>query len=96
MKYSILLIAVLLIASVMTFRTRNRFHARVTDCAEMMALDDAYTNASLTCGPQASEEASSSGGDFNELFYACISSELGMSSIQEYDEKFEAAMASCN
>ena len=98
MKYSVLIITMLLIASVMTFRTRSRSraHARLTDCAALDELTEQLEAADGVCYLQAQHSFSSGGFDAVRAAYAsCVASELGFASSDELTQHADEVQSSC-
>ena len=85
MKYTILLVALLFVASAFTFRLRSKAHARVT-CPALEALDQSYTDAAEVCGPEAGAYMRDNGltyAEANEYYYTCMGEKMGLEGTRE-------------
>ena len=85
MKYTILLVALLLVSSTFTFRLRSKAHARVT-CPALEALDQSYTDADEVCGPETRAYMSDNGATYaeaNVYYYTCMGEKMGLEGTRE-------------
>ena len=98
MKYTVLLVALLFLASAFTFRLRSRAHARVT-CPAMDALDAEYTTASDKCAPLTDAYIDETGANWHDAdiyYYNCIGTEMGLDGTEAaIDQAFREAHATC-
>ena len=97
MKYLVLIIAMLLIASVMTFRTRSRSraHARLTDCPAMEDLNTQIGAASDACG-HFYNLIFTEGFEAAEAKYNnCVASEVGFATYAELEQEINDVSSTC-
>ena len=98
MKYTILLVALLFVASAFTFRLRSKAHARVS-CPAMDALDQKYVEADVKCAPLTDaymEETGVGWGEADLYYYSCLGPEMGLEGTEAaIDQAFSDAYATC-
>ena len=97
MKYAILLLlAIISMASMLTFRSRNRVHVHEIDCPEAQALDDKYVKADDVCSVRTNNRSRILGIRWDdEYFSQCLADELGIESMSQFDAMFKEAEEIC-
>ena len=99
MRYTILLVALLFLASAFTFRLRSRAQAHLADCPAMDTLDQAYVAAGEKCAPLTDAYIEETGANWHDAdihYYSWIGTEMGLEGTEEaIDAAFQAAYTGC-
>ena len=103
MKYTLLTIAILLLASSYAWRIQNKLQTHDPDpqaCTELDALDQQYAPIDEECWDGQVNEILAAGGDphadFNhDTYQTCVADGMGYETYQALDDAFVSLLKQC-
>ena len=101
MRYTIFVLAILLVTSSIALRMRNRSKFMTQNiCSEYHKLDAQYTTADNLCYDEQMTEIEAQGGTEDDidddLYDACLATKLGYSSYDELHQEYMNLWRYCN